>query len=91
MPEFVPLINPDDIRSFMETVPGPWVIKPRSDVSAIGIRKVAETDEVWRAIDEMNERENLRERASYYVLARFIPGEWCLVILVITAAGLSQA
>ena len=75
VPEFVPLINPDDIRSFMETVPGPWVIKPRSDVSAIGIRKVAETDEVWRAIDEMNERENLRERASYYVLARFIPGE----------------
>jgi biotin carboxylase len=75
VPEFVPLINPDEIRSFMETVSGPWVIKPRSDVSAIGIRKVAETDEVWRAIDEMNERENLRERASYYVLARFIPGE----------------
>jgi hypothetical protein len=23
----------------------------------------------------MNERENLRERASYYLLARFIPGE----------------
>ena len=57
VPEFVPLINPDDIRSFMETVPGPWVIKPRSDVSAIGIRKVAGPDEVWRAIDEMNERE----------------------------------
>ena len=75
VPEFVPLVNPDNIRSFMETVPGPWVIKPRSDVSAIGIRKVAETDEVWRAIDEMNERENLRERASYYVLARFIAGE----------------
>ena len=30
---------------------------------------------MWRAIDEMNERENLRERASYYLLARFIPGE----------------
>ena len=59
----------------MERVPGPWVIKPRSDVSAIGIRKVSEPEEVWRAIDEMNERENLRERASYYVLARFIPGE----------------
>jgi len=26
-------------------------------------------------MDEMNERENLRERASYYLLARFIPGE----------------
>jgi biotin carboxylase len=26
-------------------------------------------------MDEMNERENLRERASYYVLARFVAGE----------------
>jgi biotin carboxylase len=75
VPEFVPLIHPDDIRSYMETVPGPWVIKPRSDVSAIGIRKVEQPEEVWRAIDEMNERENLRERASYYVLARFVAGE----------------
>jgi biotin carboxylase len=44
-------------------------------VSAIGIRKVSEAEEVWRAIDVMNERPNLRERSSYYLLARFIPGE----------------
>jgi biotin carboxylase len=75
LPEFVPLINPDDLRDFMERVPPPWIIKPRSDVSAIGIRKVNDTAEVWRIIGEMNERENLRERASYYLLARFIPGE----------------
>jgi biotin carboxylase len=75
VPDFVPLIDPEDIRIFMDRVPGPWVIKPRSDVSAIGIRKVEHPDEVWRAMDEMNEREHLRERASYYVLARFIPGE----------------
>src|SRR5688572_27039655 len=59
LPDFVPLINADEVREFMERVPGPWVIKPRSDVSAIGIRKVAEPREVWRAIDEMNERPNL--------------------------------
>ena len=75
VPDFIPLINGDDVRDYMERVPGPWVIKPRSDVSAIGILKVQEPQEVWRAIDEMNERPNLRERASYYVLARFIPGE----------------
>jgi biotin carboxylase len=75
VPDFVALINPDDVRSFMERVPAPWVIKPRSDVSAIGIRKVDQSEQVWRAIDELNERENLRERASYYLLARFIPGE----------------
>src|SRR6476660_4441264 len=28
VPDFVPLINPDDIRQYMETVPAPWVIKP---------------------------------------------------------------
>ena len=75
VPNFVPLINPDDVRHFMEHVPAPWIIKPRSDVSAIGIRKVDQPEQVWRAMDEMNERENLRERASYYLLARFIPGE----------------
>lgn len=75
LPDFVPLVNSDEVREFMERVPGPWIIKPRSDVSAIGIKKVDEPREVLRAMDEMNERENLRERASYYLLARFIPGE----------------
>jgi len=75
VPEFVPLVNAEEVDQFMKSVPPPWIIKPRSDVSAIGIRKVEEAEEVWRAIDEMNERQNLRERASYYVLARFIPGE----------------
>ena len=75
VPDYVPLINPGDVRDFMERVPAPWIIKPRSDVSAIGIRKVEEAEQVWRAIDELNERESLRERASYYLLAQFIPGE----------------
>lgn len=75
VPEFVPLLNPDEVKDFMDCVPPPWIIKPRSDVSAIGILKVDDPNEVWRVMEEMNERENLRERASYYVLARFIPGE----------------
>ena len=75
VPDFVPLVNLEEVYEFMQRVPGPWVIKPRSDVSAIGIRKVSEPEEVRSAMHEMNERENLRERASYYVLARFIPGE----------------
>src|SRR5215213_5446123 len=75
VPEFVPLVNLEEVDEFMQRVPGPWVIKPRSDVSAIGIRKVSEPEEVRRAMHAMNERENLRERASYYVLARFIAGE----------------
>jgi len=75
VPDFVPLVNVEEVDEFMRRVAGPWVIKPRSDVSAIGIRKVSEPEEVRRAMHEMNERENLRERASYYVLARFVAGE----------------
>ena len=75
LPEFVPLLNPAEVAGFMERVPGPWIIKPRSDVSAIGIRKVEQPEEVWRVMDQMNDRDNLRERASYYILARFVAGE----------------
>ena len=75
LPDFVPLIHPPDISEFIERVPAPWILKPRSDVSAIGIRKVDHADDVWKIVDELNQREGLRERASYYLLARFGPGE----------------
>jgi biotin carboxylase len=75
VPEFVSLINRHEIRCFMETVSPPWVIKPRSDVSAIGVRKVHDAAEVWRAIEELDARERLRERSPHYLLARFVAGE----------------
>src|ERR1041385_7346678 len=75
IPDVVPAINNDEIADYMNRVPAPWVLKPRSDVSAIGIRKLENADEAWTAIEELNKRQALRERASYHVLARFIPGE----------------
>src|SRR6185369_2775468 len=69
VPEFVAAINSDEINAYMDRVPAPWVLKPRSDVSAIGIRKLDQREQVWAAIDELNQREALRERASYHVLA----------------------
>src|SRR5437763_11838109 len=74
-PEFLPAINDQEISEYIDRVPPPWVLKPRSDVSAIGIRKLENADEVWAGIEELNQREVLRERASYHVLARFISGE----------------
>lgn len=75
VPDFVPLINHDEIRGFMERVPAPWIIKPRSDVSAIGIRKARDPGEVWQAIDALDARERLRERSPHHLLARFVAGE----------------
>ncbi|HKZ02119.1 MAG TPA: hypothetical protein VJ180_07760, partial [Pyrinomonadaceae bacterium] len=74
VPAFVPLINTDKVSEFINCVPPPWILKPRSDVSAIGIRKIDGPAEVWRAIEELNARAGLRERASYYLLAQFIEG-----------------
>src|SRR5262245_25672116 len=75
IPDGVPLINRDEITDFMNRVPGPWIVKPRLDASAIGVRKLETPDQVLQVIAELNERERLNERASYYLLARFIPGE----------------
>ena len=75
LPDFIPLTHPADISEYIQRVPPPWILKPRSDVSAIGIRKVEHADDVWRIIDELNQRDSLRERASYYLLAQFIAGE----------------
>lgn len=75
VPDFVPLMNHDEVRAFVDRVPPPWVIKPRSDVSAIGIRKAQEPGDVWLAIDELDRRERLRERSPYHLVSRFISGD----------------
>jgi len=75
VPDFVAAINNAEVSEYLNQVPPPWVLKPRSDVSAIGIRKLEHPEDVWAIIEEMNQRENLRERSSYYLLSRFIQGE----------------
>ncbi len=40
VPDFTAVFNHDDIRHFLHHVPGPWLLKPRTNASAIGIRKI---------------------------------------------------
>src|SRR5687768_8361823 len=47
VPDFVHVLNYDELRDFMARVPPPWVLKPRSDVSAIGIKKLEDSEQVW--------------------------------------------
>ena len=68
VPEFVHVLNADHIRAFMERVPPPWVLKPRSEASSLGIKKINSADEFWPAIDMLGDRQ------SYYVLEQFVPG-----------------
>ena len=69
VPEFTGVFNHDDLRAFLHSVPGPWLLKPRTNASAIGIRKIESPDALWPILDE------LADLQSHYVLERFVPGE----------------
>ena len=75
VPDFVHVLNYEELGAYMARVPPPWVMKPRSDVSAIGIRKLEDSEQVWRGIDALDARENLGERSPYYLLERFLAGD----------------
>jgi biotin carboxylase len=69
VPEFTGVLNYDHLREYMERVPAPWLLKPRTEASAMGIRKAPDTETVWRALDELGDSQ------SYYLLEHFVPGD----------------
>ena len=75
VPDFVHALNYEALAEFMSRVPAPWVLKPRSDVQAIGIRKLHEPGQVWRAVEELDARPALGERSDYHLLERYVAGE----------------
>ena len=68
VPEFIPVLNYDDLREFMAYVPGPWLLKPRSQASGVGMRKIQSPEELWPGLDQLSDRQ------SEYLLEQFIPG-----------------
>ena len=69
VPEFTPVFNNDEVARFIERVPGPWMLKPRSEASATGIHKVESADDLWRLLDS---KADLR---SFFLLEQFLPGD----------------
>jgi len=69
VPDFVPVLNHDDIRYYLEHVPGPWVLKPRQEASAIGIKKIHAAEELWPVLEQLGDKQ------SSFLLERFVPGE----------------
>jgi biotin carboxylase len=68
VPEFVPVLNYDALREFMARVPAPWLLKPRSQASGIGMKKIHESGELWPWLDQLGDHQ------SHYLLEQFIPG-----------------
>jgi biotin carboxylase len=68
VPEFVHVLNYDNLREFMARVPGPWLLKPRSQASGIGMKKIHSPDELWPWLDQLGDQQ------SFYLLEQFVPG-----------------
>ena len=68
VPDFVHVLNYDNLREFMSRVPGPWLLKPRSQASGIGMKKIYSQQELWPWLDQLGDRQ------SFYLLEKFVPG-----------------
>src|SRR6476620_1734459 len=94
-PEYIGAFNQDDVNSFLDRVPPPWIIKPRNEVSAFGIRRCETRDEVWAVINELDRRNTWRDHPSQFQIERCIEGRVFHVDSVgrggkVVAAGVSQ-
>ena len=69
VPEFSPVFNDQALEEWTRRVPGPWILKPRSSAAAIGIKKVEDREELWRALDAAG------DQRSHSVLEQFVAGD----------------
>jgi len=69
VPEFTGVFNYDQVRAFLASVPGPWLLKPRTNASAIGIKPIEHAEELWPILDQLGDLQ------THYVLERFVAGE----------------
>ena len=68
VPTFSALFHDQTITDFLQSTEAPWLIKPRSEASTTGIRKVHSLDEAWQVIHSLGD---LRHQ---YLIEQFRPG-----------------
>lgn len=68
VPAFSALFHDADVDEFTRKVSPPWVVKPRAEASATGIKKVHSAEELWQVLD------NLGDERHRYLIEQFKPG-----------------
>ena len=69
VPEFIHVLNYDNLKDFMARVKPPWLLKPRSQASGIGMKKIQEPAELWPWLDQLGDQQ------SFFLLEQFVPGD----------------
>ena len=94
-PEFIGVFNQNEINEYLEKTRAPWIIKPRTEVNAFGIRKCVTKDQVWQTLNELDLRNTWRDHPSQFLIERFIEGNVFHVDSIVekgkvVAAGVSR-
>jgi biotin carboxylase len=69
VPEFIHVLNHEALNDFMVRVKAPWLLKPRSQASGIGMKKIEAAHELWPLLDQLGDAQ------SNYLLEQFVPGD----------------
>jgi biotin carboxylase len=69
VPEFIHVLNHQALNDFMARVKPPWLLKPRSQASGIGMKKISEPAELWPYLEQLGDAQ------SNYLLEQFVPGD----------------
>ncbi|WP_438479869.1 ATP-grasp domain-containing protein [Oleiharenicola lentus] len=68
VPDFAPVVNHGLVAEFMRQKPGPWLLKPRFSASALGIKKIERSENLWPALEALGDQQ------SFHLLETFVPG-----------------
>lgn len=82
VPPFTRVFPYDEIRDFFAAHKPPWVLKPRMEASAVGIKKLHEEEQLWRALDALGDLQ------SHHLLEQFIVGDVYHVDSIVVAGQL---
>ena len=69
VPEFVHVLNHENISDYMSRTSPPWLLKPRFEASSTGITKLNAPDEFWSAAEQLGDKQ------SFHLLERYVPGD----------------
>ncbi|WP_128547428.1 ATP-grasp domain-containing protein [Larkinella soli] len=68
VPAFSSLFHDETISGFLRSTQAPWLIKPRSEASATGIKKVHSLEEAWQVIHALGDNRH------NFLIEQFRPG-----------------
>jgi hypothetical protein len=81
VPAFTSLFNDTEIHEFTQKIRAPWIVKPRGQASATGMKKIHSSEELWAHLETLGDHrheylvEQFKPGAVYHVDALSVEGE----------------